>query len=144
MWDKNRNRPTGDFLFTACLFLSHVGVYSADHSRFLSGTKAGRFFCKFLIHDFFHVPLSLCTNATVFGFEWLIEFSDIALSGLTLSRLSIFPDVSLNRPEGWQHQRKSEETAEGCVNLKTVAEIRRSSARDTFVAESVYLLLDSL
>ena len=28
--------------------------------------------------------------------------------------------------------------------LKTVTEIRRSSARDTFIAESVYLVLNSL
>ena len=47
MCDKNKDRPTGDFVFTACLFLSHVGVYRADHSRFLSGTKAGRFFVNF-------------------------------------------------------------------------------------------------
>ena len=31
---------------------------------------------------------------------------------------------------------------EGCVKLKTVTEIRRSSARDTFTAESVYLALN--
>ena len=55
----------------------------------------------------------------VFGLEWLIEFSHVALCGFTLSRLSIFPDVSLNRPEGWQYQKQSEETAEGSVNLKT-------------------------
>ena len=32
----------------------------------------------------------------------------------------------------------------GRVKLKTVTEIRRSSARDTFIAESVYLVLNSL
>ena len=32
----------------------------------------------------------------------------------------------------------------GCVKLKTVTEIRRSSAHDTFIAESVYLVLNSL
>ena len=32
----------------------------------------------------------------------------------------------------------------GCVKLKTVTEIRRSSARDTVIAESVYLVLKSL
>ena len=32
----------------------------------------------------------------------------------------------------------------GHVKLKTVTEIRRSSARDTFIAESVYLVLNSL
>ena len=31
-----------------------------------------------------------------------------------------------------------------CVKLKTVPEIRRSSARDTFIAQSVYLVLNSL
>ena len=31
-----------------------------------------------------------------------------------------------------------------CVMLKTVTEIRRSSAHDTFVAESVYLVRNSL
>ena len=30
------------------------------------------------------------------------------------------------------------------MKLKTVTEIRRSSARDTFIAESVYLVLNSL
>ena len=32
----------------------------------------------------------------------------------------------------------------GRVKLKTVTEIRRSSAQDTFIAESVYLVLNSL
>ena len=32
----------------------------------------------------------------------------------------------------------------GGVKLKTVTEIRRSSARKTFIAESVYLVLNSL
>ena len=32
----------------------------------------------------------------------------------------------------------------GCVRLKTVTEIKRSSERDTFIAESVYLVLNSL
>ena len=32
----------------------------------------------------------------------------------------------------------------GCVKLKTVTELRRSSARDTFIADCVYLLLNSL
>ena len=36
------------------------------------------------------------------------------------------------------------ESTEGCVKLKTVTEVRRSSARDTFIAESVYLVLNSL
>ena len=45
-------------------------------------------------------------------------------------------------------RRRAENTG-GCVNLKTVTEIRRSSARDTFVAErfcarSVFLVLNSL
>ena len=36
------------------------------------------------------------------------------------------------------------ERMEGCVKLKTVKEIRWSSARDTFIAENVYLVLNSL
>ena len=40
--------------------------------------------------------------------------------------------------------RSGAETTEGCVKLKIVTEIRRSSARDTFIAESVYLVLNSL
>ena len=32
----------------------------------------------------------------------------------------------------------------GCVKLKTVTEIRRSTARDTFRADSVDLVLNSL
>ena len=31
-----------------------------------------------------------------------------------------------------------------CVKWKTVTEIRRSNARDTFIADSVYLVLNSL
>ena len=31
-----------------------------------------------------------------------------------------------------------------CVKLKTITEIRRSNARDTFIADSVYLVLTSL
>ena len=33
---------------------------------------------------------------------------------------------------------------EGCVKLKTVTEIRRSSARDTCIAQSVDLVLTTL
>ena len=40
--------------------------------------------------------------------------------------------------------RNGAETTAGCVKLKIVTEIRRSSARDTFIAESVYLVLNSL
>ena len=40
--------------------------------------------------------------------------------------------------------RRGAESTGGCVKLKTVTEIRRSSARDTFIAESVYLVLNSL
>ena len=40
--------------------------------------------------------------------------------------------------------RSGAESPRRCVKLKTVTEIRRSSARDTFIAESVYLVLDSL
>ena len=40
--------------------------------------------------------------------------------------------------------RSGAETTEGCVKLKIVTEIRRSSARDTVIAESVYLVLNSL
>ena len=36
------------------------------------------------------------------------------------------------------------ESTGGRVKLKTVPEIRQSSARDTFIAESVYLVLNSL
>ena len=35
--------------------------------------------------------------------------------------------------------RSGAESTGGCVKLKTVTEISRSSARDTFIAESVYL-----
>ena len=38
---------------------------------------------------------------------------------------------------------RAESTGE-CVTLKTVTEIRRNSACDTFIAESVYLVLNSL
>ena len=40
--------------------------------------------------------------------------------------------------------RSRAESTAGCVKLKTVTEIRRSSARDTFIAESVYFVLNSL
>ena len=36
------------------------------------------------------------------------------------------------------------ESEGGCAKLKTVAEIRRSSAWCTFIAESVYLVLNSV
>ena len=36
------------------------------------------------------------------------------------------------------------ESTGGCVKLKTVPKIRRSSARDAFIAQSVYLVLNSL
>ena len=36
------------------------------------------------------------------------------------------------------------ESTGGCVELKTVTEMRQSNACDTFVAESVYLVLNSL
>ena len=36
------------------------------------------------------------------------------------------------------------ESTGGCVKLKTVTELRRNSARDTFIAESGYLGLQSL
>ena len=48
--------------------------------------------------------------------------------------------------ELWR-QRVSEARAEstgGCVKSKTVTEIRRSSALDTFIAESGYIVLKSL
>ena len=32
----------------------------------------------------------------------------------------------------------------GCLKLKTVIEIRRSSARDILITESIYLVLNSL
>ena len=40
--------------------------------------------------------------------------------------------------------RSKADSTGGCVNLKTVTEIRRSSVRDTVIAESVYLVLNSL
>ena len=40
--------------------------------------------------------------------------------------------------------RSGAETTGRCVKLKTVPEIRRSRARDTFIAESVYLVLNPL
>ena len=40
--------------------------------------------------------------------------------------------------------RSGAESTRGCVKLKTVTEIRRSSARDRFLAESVYHVLNSL
>ena len=40
--------------------------------------------------------------------------------------------------------RSGAESTGGCVKLKTVTEIRRSSAHDTVIAERVYLVLNSL
>ena len=40
--------------------------------------------------------------------------------------------------------RSGAESTGGCVKLKTVTEIKRSSARDTVIAERVYLVLNSL
>ena len=40
--------------------------------------------------------------------------------------------------------RSRAESAGRCVKVKTVTEIRQSSAHDTFIAESVYLVLNSL
>ena len=40
--------------------------------------------------------------------------------------------------------RSRAESTGGCVKLKTVTEIRRSSTRDTFIEESVYLVQNSL
>ena len=40
--------------------------------------------------------------------------------------------------------RSRAERTRGCVKLKTVTEIRRSSARDRFLAENVYHVLNSL
>ena len=40
--------------------------------------------------------------------------------------------------------RRRAESTGTCVKLKTVTEIRQSSAHDTFMAESVYLALNSL
>ena len=39
---------------------------------------------------------------------------------------------------------EAERVCKGCVKFKTVTEIRRSCARDTFTAESIYLVLYSL
>ena len=39
--------------------------------------------------------------------------------------------------------RSGVESMGGCVKLKTVTEIRQSRACDTFIAESVYLVLNS-
>ncbi len=41
----------------------------------------------------------------------------------------------MRNPETESMRRRAESTG-GCVNLNTVTEIRRSSARDTFIAES--------
>ena len=38
--------------------------------------------------------------------------------------------------------RSGAESTGGCVKLKTVTEIRWNSAHDTFIAESVYLVLN--
>ena len=40
--------------------------------------------------------------------------------------------------------RSRAETTGGCVKLKTITEIRWSSARDTFIAEGVYLVLEDV
>ena len=40
--------------------------------------------------------------------------------------------------------RSRAESTGGCVNLKTVTKIRQRSARDTFIADSVYLVLNFL
>ena len=40
--------------------------------------------------------------------------------------------------------KSSAESTGRCVKWKTVTEIRRSNARDTFIADSVYLVLNSL
>ena len=40
--------------------------------------------------------------------------------------------------------RSRAESTGGCEKLKTVTDIRRSSSHDTFIAESVYLVLNSL
>ena len=39
---------------------------------------------------------------------------------------------------------RADSTTRGCVKLNTITEIRRSNARDTFIAQSVYLVLNSL
>ena len=51
------------------------------------------------------------------------------------------PDVSNLEAE---RIRSRVESTGGCVKLKTVTEIRRSSTRDTFMEESVYLVQNSL
>ena len=43
-----------------------------------------------------------------------------------------------------ESMRSRVESMEGCVKLKTVTGIRWSSACDTFIAEGVYLVLNSL
>ena len=47
---------------------------------------------------------------------------------------------------GWDSEsiKNRVESTGGCVKLKTVTEIRQSSAHNTFIAESVYLVLHSL
>ena len=40
--------------------------------------------------------------------------------------------------------RNRAESMGGCVKLKTVTEVRRSSAHDTLIAQSVYFVLNSL
>ena len=40
--------------------------------------------------------------------------------------------------------RSRAETTGGCVKLKTITAIRWSSARDTFIAEGVYLVLEDV
>ena len=45
---------------------------------------------------------------------------------------------------GWEYQKQSGKYRRVCVKLKTINEIRHSSAHDIFTAESVYLELNSL
>ena len=49
----------------------------------------------------------------------------------------------LRNPEA-ENIRSRAETKGGCVKMKPVTEIRRSSVRNTFIAESVHLVLNSL
>ena len=52
--------------------------------------------------------------------------------------------MSVTRAVEAESIRSRAESTGGHVKLKTVTEIRRSSTRDTFIAESVYLVLNSL
>ena len=58
------------------------------------------------------------------------------------------PTVETGKSGAWNLEaesiRSGTESTGGCVKLKAVTEIRRSSARNTFIAESVYLVLNSL